>query len=341
MRRVSAMDRFAELKTFCTVAACGGFSAAARELGMVASSVTRTVDALERRLGVALLNRSTRSVTLTEAGHRYYQDALRIIEQLDAADDAVTENAADLAGVLRVAAPVSFAALHIAPILPDLRERHPRLALDLRLNDAAVNLVDESIDVAIRIGSLDPQSNLVARRLAGHQRILCASPAYLKRHGVPQQPADLARHDCLAFAFADKRRTWRLRGHSGADGSAPDALRVEEVMVNGVIQANNAEVLRQAAVAGLGVAMLAHWLVQADLREGRLVQVLPHYEVNPGPMDVGLYALFQANRRGSQKVRVFVDLLSSHLARAAAGALIPAYGALPASAGRASSSPSQ
>ena len=311
------MDRFAELKTFCTVAACGGFSSAARELGVVASSVTRTVDALEARLGVALLNRSTRSVTLTEGGRAYYDHAQRILEQLDAADDAVTENAADVAGVLRVAAPVSFAALHITPILPDLRVRHPRLRLDLRLSDAAVNLVDESIDVAIRIGRLDPQANLVARRLAGHRRVLCVSPTYLKRHGVPVHAADLARHDCLAFSFADKRHTWRLRRIDGAGDAARDSLPVEEILVNSVIQANNGEVLRQSAIAGLGVAMLAHWLVDADLREGRLVQVLPQYEVNPGPMDVALYALYQANRRGSHKIRAFVDLLAAHLARSA------------------------
>lgn len=309
------MDRFAELKTFCTVAACGGFTSAARELGVVASSVTRTVDALEARLGVALLNRSTRSVTLTEAGRAYYDHAQRILEQLDAADDAVTENAADVTGVLRVAAPVSFAALHITPILPDLRVRHPRLRLDLRLSDAAVNLVDESIDVAIRIGGLDPQANLVARRLAGHRRVLCVSPTYLKRHGAPEYAADLARHDCLAFSFADKRHTWRLRRIDEADDAAP--APIEEIPVNGVIQANNAQVLRQAAIAGLGVAMLAHWLVDADLREGRLVQVLPQYEVNPGPMDVALYALYQSNRRGSHKIRAFVDLLEAHLARSA------------------------
>ena len=312
---MAGMDRFAELKTFCAVAACGGFSPAARQLGLVASSVTRTVDALEARLGVVLLNRSTRSVTLTEAGRGYYEDAQRILEQLDAADDAVTGDADALAGVLRVAAPVTFAALHIAPILPDLRERHPRLVLDLRLSDLEANLVDESIDVAIRIGALDPQARLVARRLAGHQRVLCASPAYLKRHGLPRLPADLARHDCLQFAFADKRRTWRLRRKED-NAAARGELPLEEIAVNSVIQANNAQLLRQAAVDGLGVAMLAHWLVQADLQAGRLVQVLPAYEVNPGPMDVALYALYQANRRGSGKIRAFVDLLAGHLARA-------------------------
>ncbi|QOY94131.1 LysR family transcriptional regulator [Massilia sp. UMI-21] len=304
------MDRFAELKTFCTVAACGGFSKAARQLGVATSSVTRVVDALEARLGVALLNRSTRSVTLTEAGRGYHEDALRILAQLDAADDAASGSATGVAGLLRVAAPVSFAALHIAPILPALRARHPRLQLDLRLSDTAISLVDESVDVAIRIGSLDPQARLVARRLAGHSRVLCASPAYLRRRGLPLLPADLARHDCLPFSFADHRRGWRLRRKDGG----PDAP-VEEIAFQGVVQADNAEVLRQAAVAGLGVAMLARWLVHEDLRSGRLVQVLADFDVNPGPMDVALYALYGSNRRGSEKIRSFVDLLAEHLAQ--------------------------
>ncbi len=296
------MDRFAELKAFCTVAATGGFSPAARRLGLVTSSVARLVDALEGRLGAVLLNRSTRSVTLTDAGRTYYEEALRILERLDAADEAAADGAA---GVLRVAAPVTFSTLYVAPILPALRARHPRLILDLRLDDAPANLVDEAIDVAIRIGSLDPQSNLVARRLAAHDRVLCASPAYLAAHGAPETPAALAAHDCLQFAFGAGRRTWRLQ----ADGA-----HAEDVEVRGVVHANNAEVLRQAALGGLGIAMLARWLVQRDLRAGTLVQVLPGYRVNPGPMDVGLYALYPASRRNSTKIRAFVDLLAEHLA---------------------------
>jgi DNA-binding transcriptional LysR family regulator len=309
------MDRFAELKTFCTVAASGGFSSAARQLGLATSSVTRLVDALEQRLGAVLLNRSTRSVTLTDPGRSYYEMSLRILEQLDAADDEVHDRASGLGGVLSVAAPVTFASMYIAPILPELRARHPRLSLDLRLSDTAANLIDESIDVAVRIGSLDPQANLVARRLAGHERVLCASPAYLEARGLPRHPADLAGHDCLQFVFADNRRVWRLRRRGEIGGVDVADLPVEEIHVDSVLQANNGEVLRQAALGGLGVAMLAGWLVQHDLNAGRLVRVLSDYEVNPGLMDVALYALYQANRRGSQKIRVFVDLLAEHMTR--------------------------
>jgi DNA-binding transcriptional LysR family regulator len=309
------MDRFAELKAFCVVASLGGFSTAARQLGLATSSVTRLVDALEQRLGAILLNRSTRSVTLTDAGRTYYEDAQRILEQLDAADDAVTDRATGISGTLCIAAPVTFATMYISPILLELRERHPRLAVDLRLNDNASNLIDESIDVAIRIGSIDPQANLVARRLTAHQRLLCASPAYLASRGVPRYPVDLLKHDCLQFAFADNRRIWRLRRNGVVDGVKPEDMPIEDIAINSVVQANNGEVLRQASIAGLGIAMLARWLVQADLQTGHLVQVLSDYDVNPGPMDVAMYALYQANRRGSRKIQVFLELLSAHLAR--------------------------
>lgn len=299
------MDRFAELKAFCLVAASGGFSPAARQLGVATSSVTRLVDALEARLGAVLLNRSTRSVTLTDTGRSYYEEARRVLEQLDAADDAVAGQGGDIQGVLRVAAPVSFATLHIAPILPELRARYPRLVLDLRLSDEAARLVDESIDVAIRIGRIDPDSTLVARRLGSHRRLLCASPAYLASRGTPILPADLAHHDCLQLA---ERRVWRMRRPEG-EGEA------EEISIDAVLQANSAELLRQAALAGLGVAMLAHWLVRDDVAAGRLAPVLPAWEANPGPMDVALHALYQTNRRGSHKIRAFVDLLAAHLTR--------------------------
>lgn len=303
------MDRFAELKAFCLVAASGGFSPAARQLGLATSSVTRLVDALEGRLGAVLLNRSTRSVTLTDSGRAYYEDARRVLEQLDAADDAVAGQGGDIKGVLRVAAPVSFATLYIAPILPVLRASHPRMVLDLRLSDEAASLVDESIDVAIRIGRIDPESTAIARRLGCHRRLLCASPAYLAERGTPILPADLAHHDCLQLA---DRRVWRMRRLEAGAGPAPE----EEIAVSAVLQANSAELLRQAALAGLGIAMLAHWLVRDDVAAGRLVPVLQAWEANPGPMDVTLHALYQPNRRGSHKVRAFVDLLAAHLARA-------------------------
>jgi len=297
------MDRFAELRAFCLVASNGGFSAAARQLGVVTSSVTRLVDALEERLGAPLLNRSTRSITLTDSGRAYFEHATHILAALDEADDAAAGRDAEPAGVLRVAAPVTLAIRYIAPLLPALAQRYPRLELDLRLSDAMTNLVDEAIDVAIRIGNPEQQPSLIARKLAGHRRHIVASPAYLAAHGAPHTPEELAQHNCLLFAYGASRATWRLRG---------DALATE-VEVSGKLQVNNAEMLRQAALGGLGLALLPGWLVQPDLDSGALVAVLTGYQANPGDMDVGIYAVYPANRRGAAKIRAFTDMLAATL----------------------------
>ncbi|MTV38941.1 LysR family transcriptional regulator [Duganella radicis] len=294
------MDRFAELKAFCLVASNGGFSAAARQLGVATSSVTRLVDALEQRLAAPLLNRSTRSITLTDSGRAYFEHATHILAALDEADDAAAGRDAEPAGMLRIAAPVTLAIRYISPMLPELTRRHPRLELDLRLSDAVTNLVDEAIDVAIRIGNPGQQPNLIARKLAGHQRHIVASPAYLAEHGAPQTPQELARHNCLLFAYGSSRPTWRLRGKELAT----------EVEVHGKLQVNNAEMLRQAALSGLGLALLPGWLIQPDLNAGKLMTVLAGYQANPGEMDIGIYAVYPANRRGAAKIRAFTDMLA-------------------------------
>lgn len=298
------MDRFSELKTFCAVAAGGGFSTAARQLGVATSSVTRLVDSLEHRLGAVLLNRSTRSVTLTEAGRGYYERAQQILRQLDFADDAAGAETGggtgEPQGLLRVAAPVTFCTKHIAPLLPELARLYPRLELDIRLSDSNSNIVDEAIDVAIRIGTIDQQPNLIARMLAPHERVICASPDYLARNGTPHTPAELARHNCLQFSYGGQRAVWRLQ----------QGDHIEEVPVHGTLMVNNSEVLRQAALGGLGLTMLGSWLIGDELADGTLIPVLESYRANPGAMDVGLYALYQANRRGSAKIKAFVDLLA-------------------------------
>lgn len=297
------MDRFAELKAFCLVASNGGFSAAARQLGVATSSVTRLVDSLEERLAAPLLNRSTRSITLTDSGRAYFEHATHILAALDEADDAAAGRDAEPAGVLRIAAPVTLAIRYIAPLLPELARRYPRLELDLRLSDALTNMVDEAIDVAIRIGNPEQQPNLIARKLAGHRRHIVASPAYLAAHGAPQTPEELTQHNCLLFSYGSNRPTWRLRGEALAT----------EVEVRGRLQVNNAEMLRQAALGGLGLALLPGWLIQQDLEAGTLTAVLADYQANPGDMDVGIYAVYPANRRGASKLRAFTDLLAAAL----------------------------
>ena len=303
------MDRFAELKAFCLVATHGGFSSAARQLGVATSSVTRLVDALEQRLGVPLLNRSTRRITLTDSGRDYFEHAGRILSALDEADDAAGGRDGEPQGMLRVAAPVTLAVRYIGPLLPQLAQRYPRLQLDLRLSDSFTNMVEEAIDVAVRIGAPPQQPNLIARTLANHRRAIVASPAYLAQHGTPQAPADLADHNCLQFGYGERRHCWRLRR---------DALEVA-MEVSGTLTVNNGEMLRLAACQGLGLALLPSWLAQADLDRGALLVVLPDYDVNPGEMDVSIHAVYPASRRGSSKIRVFTDMLQQALAASDGG----------------------
>lgn len=297
------MDKFAALKAFSLVAHTGGFSSAARELGLATSSITRMMDALEEQIGTPLLNRSTRRVTLTDTGRIYYEKAVQILADLDDADNVAAARASEPSGLLRVSAPVTFTNLHITPLLPGLTHRYPQLQLEMRLSDATVNLVDEAIDVAIRIGTIEEQPNLIARKLSPHDRYICASPVYLEKNGAPVLPEDLSGFNCLQFAYAAGRQVWRLQS----------GTRIHEVQVNGNLSVNNSETLRQAALGGMGLALLPDWLVDSDILDGKLVRLMDKFHINPGAMDIGIYAVYQVNRRGSSKIKVFVDELASAL----------------------------
>jgi len=300
------MDRFSELKAFSVVASTGGFSAAARNLGIAPSSVVRLIDALERRVGARLLNRSTRTVTLTDSGRLYYESVLVILEQIEEAENLASQEGVPQ-GRLKISAPVTFSTLYLAPVCRELHRRYPLLQLELQLSDGVSNMIDESIDVAVRIGAVGDQPNVIARRLATHARVICASPQYLGQHGPVLRPVDLLAHTCLQFSYDGPRRGWRFRRRGDAEGN------IEEINVQGNFFANNAEMLRQAALSGRGVVMLARWLVGEDIRAGRLVPLLEDYEANPGAMEVGIHAMYPANRRGSVKVKAFIDLLMEQL----------------------------
>lgn len=299
------MDAFASIKAFVAVADEGGFAKAARKSGAAASSVMRQVDALEERLGATLLNRSTRSVTLTPAGETYYAQAVRILSDLDEANQSVSELSGPPRGLLRISLPVAFARLHVAPIVPEFLRACPGVELDQLVTDSVVNLVEDRIDLAIRIGSLE-SSSLIARKLAPHRRVVCASPKYIKAHGEPRVPADLAKHNCLTFSYSTGDRTWRF-GRSGQD---------EQVRVRGNLRANHSETLREAALAGLGLILMPTWLIGADLARGRLTPVLQEWQANVGRhtsaahQDGGIYAVYLADRRASAKVHAFTEFLA-------------------------------
>lgn len=300
------MDFFAALTAFTTVVERGAFARAARELGQSTSSLTRQVDALEERLGTVLLNRSTRRLTLTDAGAAYHEQALRILADLEEANRGVAGGDGPPAGTLRVSLPVAFAQMHVSPLLPDFLRDHPAIRLELMLTDEPVDLVGQRVDVAIRIGALDA-SSLVARKLAPLRRIACASPAYLAARGLPEEPADLARHDCCCFAYGHGGRVWRF-GRDGDERIVP---------VSGPVRANNSMLLRDAALAGMGVILMPSWLVGADIEAGRLTPLLPGWTADPGAGSGsgggagggGIHALYLPSRKGSRTVRAFVDFL--------------------------------
>ncbi|MEO0377470.1 MAG: LysR family transcriptional regulator [Cyanobacteria bacterium P01_A01_bin.17] len=304
------MDQFAAMRAFTRVAATGSFSEASRQLGVAVSSVTRQVNALEAMLNTQLFNRSTRSVTLTPQGRRYYDRAILILQDLETANLSVSEQDEIPRGLLRVSLPVAFGRLHIAPLLGDFLIQYPEMQLDLIFSDGLANPVEEALDLVIRICNLDRSGvNWILRKLTSHTRKVCASPSYLQEHGIPIHPDDLADHNCLCFSYSVGHDTWRFKRDS----------EICEVKVSGSLVANNSEVLRQVCLEGAGLILMPTWLIGEDIREGRLQTVLDDFQFYPHTdIDTGVYALYLPNRRHSLKVKTFVDYLTQRLSHSSA-----------------------
>jgi DNA-binding transcriptional LysR family regulator len=283
------------LQVFVRIAETGSFSAAARDLGLSKSAASKRLAVLEDRLGARLVNRTTRRLSLTEAGSDFLERAQRILAELEEAEQAAGRLTDEPRGILKVNAPMSFGIQHVAPALADFMTRYPDLAVTLDLDDRRVSLIEEGYDVAVRIADL-PDSSLVARKLAPARRAVCASPAYWAAHGVPAHPRELARHNCLIYAYLPAQNDWRFRGPGGALA----------VRVAGNLKANNGDVLREAALAGLGVCLAPTFLVGDDLRAGRLRAVLDTFADD----SLAIYAVYPHRRHLSAKVRAFVDFLA-------------------------------
>lgn len=279
---------------FARIVGTGSLSAAARDLGMSPALVSRRLAALEARLGVRLINRTTRSLHLTHEGAAYYETCTRVLADIEEADAAVSAGRVEPRGILRVALPASFGNQHVAPLVPKFAERYPDVQLALSLSDRTVNVVEEGFDLAIRIADL-ADSSLAARKLAPNRRVVCASPAYLRSHGVPGTPADLAKHNCIATDFATN---WDYRGPDGKPGS---------VRVTGRFTCDNWEVIREWALAGLGVALKSTWDVRRHLEDGSLVSLLPGYAF---ATDVAIYAVYPHRRHLPAKTRAFIEFLA-------------------------------
>ena len=295
------MDRFQSLAVFAAVVEQGSFARAAERLDLSASAVSRHVSDLEAHLGVRLLNRTTRRLSLTEAGSAFHERAVQLLFDLEEAESAVAAGAVVPRGTLRLTCAIAFGERYIAPAIADFAERHGELRFDVELSDRMVDLVDEGLDLAIRIGA-SPSQALIARRIADTALVCCAAPAYLAQHGRPRVPEDLARHRCLTYAYLARRDVWRFTDASGTQRS---------VRVAGPVHANNGSFLAAAAKAGMAIALEPDFIVGDDIRAGRLVRVLPGFTPPTSP----IYAVYPSRRHLSAKVRAFVDFLVERFAQ--------------------------
>lgn len=294
------MDRIGDLNLFLRVLDLGSISAAARSLDLSVAVASQRLQRLERGLGVRLLHRTTRQLRPTAEGVALAEQGRSLVEDLDALTSGLSNTAKGVTGTLRVTVPATFGRQYVSPLLPEFMSRHPRLRLHIDLADQMRDLVSDGLDLAIRIGALK-DSDLVATRLASNRRVLCASPDYLRRHGVPKTPEDLSRHECLLMAVSrDATDTWHLRGQDGNEVA---------VRVQSRLKSNLGEVIRDAALGGLGISLHSTWHVCEDLRAGRLKQVLPDYQLP----ESGIYAVMPERRMVLPRVRAFVDFLTEQL----------------------------
>ncbi len=290
------MDRLRAIEVFVTVAARGGFARAALALDTSPANVSRYITELEAHLGTRLLNRSSRKLSLTESGEALFERGKSILEDVAEAEAITASASMQPRGRLRINAPLSFGVLHLAPLWPKFMQRHPEVELDVALVDRVVDIVDEGYDLAIRI-SRSGSTTHAARKLAASRNIVCASPAYLRKHGKPKTPADLAAHACIGYTYAATADEWHFSDAQGADHA---------VKVSCVMHTNNGDTACAAALAGRGVIWQPSFLIGPDLRAGRLVPLLPGYRMP----DIDVLAVYPSRRHVSAKVRVMIDFLA-------------------------------
>lgn len=291
------MNPFEEMRIFAQVMESGSFTAAADKLGLSKQFVSRKLMELEQRLGVRLLNRSTRRLDVTPLGQRYYEAALRLLSEVEQVEQGISGQTSEPSGTIRLSAPLSFAVAHLGSLLPLFLQRYPGVSVEVDLSDRSVDLLGEGYDLALRIGVLE-DSTLIARRIATIERVYCASPAYLAQRGTPTRPEDLRGHDCLPYGHS-RQVQWRFAG-----SGKPQALEVA-----GRMRANNGDLLRDAAIAGMGITYLPTFILGDALKDGRLIQVLQGFETAP----LALSAVYPQHRQNSRPVQALVDFLREHM----------------------------
>jgi DNA-binding transcriptional LysR family regulator len=289
------MDRLKQIESFVSVAARGSLTAAANAEGVAPAVIGRRIDALEERLGVKLLVRTTRKITLTHEGSAFLEDCQRLLADLANAEASVSAGGVKASGYLRVTAPAGFGRRHVAPLVPRFLDQHPDVNVSLNLSDRVVDIVNESYDCAVRVGDL-PDSSLISVRMADNRRLCVATPAYLKRAGTPKHPNDLLRHQCLTLSSdASQTRGWAFM----VDGS------VTHLRPSGRLDCSDGQVLHDWCVAGLGIAWRSTWEVEHEVRSGQLVTVLDDFAAPPN----GIYAVFPHAKHLPLRVRLWIDFL--------------------------------
>ena len=301
------MSKLKQLETFVAVAARGGLTAAAKAEGVAPAIIGRRLDALEQRLGVKLLVRTTRRVSLTHEGGAFLEDCQRLLADLANAEASVSAGGVNASGHLSLTAPAGFGRRHVAPLVPRFRELHPEVTISLNLSDRVVDLAAEGYDCAVRVGEM-PDSSLVSVRLADNRRLCVAAPTYLKHHGTPQHPNDLVRFDCLTLSSdASQSRGWAFSVLRG------DSVDVVHLKPGGPLSCSDGEVLFDWCLAGYGIAWRSTWEVQAEVDSGALVPVLQDFAAPPN----GIYAVFPQRKHLPLRVRLWVDYLKQQYGRVA------------------------
>ena len=315
------MDKLKQFETFVSVASRGSLTAAARAEGVAPAIIGRRLDALESRLGVKLMVRTTRRITLTHEGSAFLEDCQRLLTEVANAEASVSAGGVKASGHLRITAPAGFGRRHVAPLVPRFRELHPEVTISLNLSDRVVDVTGEGYDCAVRVGDL-PDSSLVSVRLADNRRLCVATPKYLQQHGRPQTPADLVRFDCLALSSdASQTRGWAFAvPRTGADGSAGatteglpvDPTQIVHLRPGGPLDCSDGQVLHEWCLAGHGIAWRSTWEVESDIAAGRLTTVLDEFAAPPN----GIYALFPQRKHLALRVRLWIDFLKHHYGQA-------------------------
>jgi len=291
------MDRLNSMNIFVCVVDRGSFTAAAEKQGLSRAQVSKVVRQLETHLGTRLLNRTTRKISLTETGRSYYEGCKTVLNDIDEIESVAGEQTVMPYGTLTISAPNSFGVLHLRKAIPEYIKQYPRVKIVLSLTDRFIDVVAEGFDVGIRIASLE-DSSLIARKIAPCKQAFCASPDYLEKKGIPKVPIDLAIHSCLTYSNDLKPENWILHGAEGA----------QSIKVSGPVCSDNGDILKEAAIAGLGITSLPTFIVGPDIKSGRLQQVLAEY-CRP---EISIYAVYPSRRYLSAKVRTFVDFLAGY-----------------------------